>query len=196
MTEQLLAMEPRAAAARAAATHVDETVRAAAAMAQRFRSGGTLIVFGGGTLAADAQHVAVEFVHPVIVGKRALPAVALTTDVATLTAVTADEGYDSAFSHRLRLVAGPDDIALGLSTGADGDAAEHALAAARQLGLLTIGIVGAGPIRPETVDYLLPVDTVDPRIAKEVMVTYYHVLWELVHVYLERDPVVPVGMRS
>ena len=62
-------------------------------MALRFHRGGKLVVFGTGAASTDAQHVAVEFVHPVIVGKRALPAISLTSDAATVTGVAASEGF-------------------------------------------------------------------------------------------------------
>ena len=86
------------------------------AMAVRFHRGGKLIVFGNGGPSTDAQHVAVEFVHPVIVGKRALPAISLTADVATLTAIANRAGLAEIFAHQIRFLAEPADIALGLST--------------------------------------------------------------------------------
>ena len=83
-------------------------------MARRFAAGGKLIVFGSGAAATDAQHLAVEFVHPVIVGKRALPALSLAADVATLTGVASRDGVREVFARQLRLLADPGDIALGL----------------------------------------------------------------------------------
>src|SRR5262252_1209986 len=74
------------------ADEADEVARACHDMAARFHSGGKLIVFGNGGPSTDAQHVAVEFVHPVIVGKRALPAVSLTADVATVTGIAQSRG--------------------------------------------------------------------------------------------------------
>src|SRR5689334_5645 len=93
------------AAAVAAACH---------AMAIRFHRGGKLIVFGNGGPSTDAQHVAVEFVHPVIVGKRALPAISLTADVATVTGVANRVGLEDVFAHQLRIIGDPADIALGI----------------------------------------------------------------------------------
>ena len=79
-----------------------EVAAACHAMAVRFHQGGKLVVFGTGAASTDAQHVAVEFVHPVIVGKRALPAISLTTDVATVTGVAARAGMDGIFAHQIR----------------------------------------------------------------------------------------------
>ena len=90
-------------------------VGACHAMAARFQQGGKLVVFGIGGSSTDAQHVAVEFVHPVIVGKRALPAISLTTDVATVTGVAAREGMAGVCAHQIRHLAEPADIALGIS---------------------------------------------------------------------------------
>src|SRR5216683_8119797 len=73
----------------------DAVAQACHAMAVRFHQGGKLVVFGTGAASTDAQHVAVEFVHPVIVGKRALPAISLTCDAATVTGVAARAGMAS-----------------------------------------------------------------------------------------------------
>jgi D-sedoheptulose 7-phosphate isomerase len=164
-------------------------------MATRFRRGGKLIAFGSGGASTDAQHVAVEFVHPVIVGKPALPAISLTSDVATVTAIAAREGMGFVFSRQIRLLAEPADIALGICTGpgiagrAGDDGVLAGLTAARELGLLTVALAGAGggglAASPD-VDHLLVTSSSDPRIVKEIQVTTYHVLWELVHVFLEQ----------
>jgi hypothetical protein len=87
------------------------------AMAVRFHQGGKLIVFGTGGPSTDAQHVAVEFVHPVIVGTRALPAISLTTDVATVTGVAARFGLAEIFAHQIRYLAAPEGIALYRRSG-------------------------------------------------------------------------------
>ncbi|WP_067456168.1 D-sedoheptulose-7-phosphate isomerase [Actinomadura macra] len=167
------------AAAIAAACH---------AMAARFRRGGRLFTFGNGGAATDAQHVAVEFVHPVIVGKRALPALSLTGDVATLTGVGTSAGFAEVFAHQLRCFGGPDDIALGITPDGRCGNVLRGLGGARSLGMLTVALAGGdgGALgRGEAVDHLVVVPSDDPRVVKEVHVTAYHLLWELVHVFLE-----------
>jgi D-sedoheptulose 7-phosphate isomerase len=162
------------------------------AMAVRFHRGGKLIVFGTGGAAADAQHVAVEFVHPVIVGKRALPAISLTTDVATVTGIAEQDGMAAIFAHQLRYLAAPEDIALGISADGDNDSVRAGLAAARERGLLTVALAGGdgGAITSEhTAEHVLTAPASDPRIVKELQVTTYHVLWELVHVFFEQPGV-------
>src|SRR5580692_7199889 len=178
----------------------DQAAAVAAAcydMAVRFHRGGKLVVFGIGGASTDAQHVAVEFVHPVIVGKRALPAISLTSDVATVTGVAASQGLAEIFAHQIRYLAGPADIALGIS--ADGDCASvlNGLAAGRELGMLTVALVGGdgGAIAASpAVDHLLVTRSADPRVVKEMHVTCYHVLWELVHVFFEQPGVLGPGV--
>ena len=166
-------------------------------MAVRFHRGGKLVVFGTGGASTDAQHVAVEFVHPVIVGKRALPAISLTTDVATVTGIAERDGAAAIFAHQIRFLADPADIALGLS--ADGNTASvlAGLEVARDRGLSTIALAGGdgGQIAAGKVaDHLIVTPSDDPRVVKELQVTAYHVLWELVHVFFEQPGVLGPGV--
>ncbi|MBV9094190.1 MAG: SIS domain-containing protein [Streptosporangiaceae bacterium] len=184
--------ERRTGPAQHLAAQANAVAGACHAMAVRFHQGGKLVVFGVGAPSTDAQHVAVEFVHPVIVGKRALPAISLTTDVATVTGVAARSGLAQVFAHQIRYLAAPEDIALGISADGDCDAVLAGLAAARDLGLLTIALAagdGGAIAASPAVDHLLLARSDDPRIAKELHVTTYHVLWELVHVFFEQPGV-------
>src|SRR5215470_14558706 len=108
------------------AEQADAVAAACHAMAVRFHRGGKLV----------------EFVHPVIVGKRALPAISLTTDVATVTGIAEREGMDAIFSHQLRYLAAPGDIALGICATGNCGSVLAGLATARELGLLTIALAG------------------------------------------------------
>ncbi|HXH87922.1 MAG TPA: HypC/HybG/HupF family hydrogenase formation chaperone [Gaiellaceae bacterium] len=125
------------------------------ALARAFAAGATLVACGNGSAASDAAHVAVEFMHPVIVGKRALPA------------VTAPE------------LARPGDVALGLVHGGRDSLVEELLG---RPGLLTIAF--SGPERIEA-DYSFAIQSDDRAIVQEVQETAYHVLWELVHVFFD-----------
>jgi D-sedoheptulose 7-phosphate isomerase len=174
------------------AAHAADVATTCHAMAVRFHRGGKLMVFGNGGPSTDAQHVAVEFVHPVIVGKRALPAMSLTSDVATLTGIANEVGLAETFAHQIRFLGEPADIALGLST--DGNCANvlRGLEQARDIGMLTVALVGCdgGAIATRGVaDHVLVARSTDPRVVKEVHVTMYHVLWELVHVFFEQPGV-------
>src|ERR1700680_1451473 len=100
-------------------TEAEQIAQACWGMARRFHQGGRLLAFGNGALATDAQHVSVEFVHPVIVGKRALPALALTNDSATLSGLMARGDADMPFVRQIGVLARSQDIAMGFSP--DGD---------------------------------------------------------------------------
>jgi D-sedoheptulose 7-phosphate isomerase len=158
-------------------------------MAVRFHRGGKLLVFGNGGASTDAAHVAVEFVHPVIVGKRALPAMSLTGDVATVTGVGRTGQFAEVFAHQIRYLADPQDIALGISPDGNCLNVRRGLEVARQLGLLTVALAGGagGDLATSGVaDHLVVARSDDPRIVKEVHVTAYHIVWELVHVFFEQ----------
>jgi len=171
------------------AEEAERVARACHDMAMRFHRGGTLMVFGNGGASTDAQHVSVEFVHPVIVGKRALPSISLTNDVATLTGVALREGFGQVFAHQIRRLARPWDIALGLSSDGLCENVLRGLEEAKVRGLLTVALVGGdgGPIAASpAVDHVLFARSADPHVVKEVHVTIYHILWELVHVFFEQ----------
>ena len=158
-------------------------------LARAFHRGGRLLVFGTGTSATDAQHVSVEFVHPVIVGKRALPAFSLVADSATVTGLTQALGADAVFEHQLRVLGREPDIALAISHGGSCPGVVRGLTAARAAGLLTVALVGGdgGDVaRQGLADHCLVVGSDDPRIVKEGHVTLYHLLWELTHAFLDQ----------
>ena len=166
--------------------------RACYDMAQRFHRGGRLLCFGNGSAAADAAHIVVEFVHPVIVGKRALPAISLSNDAATMSGIARLGGVEDSFAAQLRLLAAADDIALGISADGQCPNVARALETARDAGLLTVALVGGdgGQIaKMPKLDHVLVARSDDPRVVKEIHVTTYHVLWELVHVFFEQPGV-------
>jgi D-sedoheptulose 7-phosphate isomerase len=185
----------RAAPVQDLADHAGTVAAACHAMAVRFHQGGKLVVFGIGAASTDALHVAVEFVHPVIVGKRALPAISLTADIATVTGLAARDGMGGIFAHQIRYLAGPADIALGISADGADESVLNGLITAHEMGMLTIALVGGvgedgGAIGSSpAVDHLFAARSSDPRIVKEVHVTSYHLLWELVHVFFEQPGV-------
>jgi D-sedoheptulose 7-phosphate isomerase len=146
------------------------------AMARRFHQGGRLLAFGTGCSAADAAHVVVEFVHPVIIGKRALPALGLS-------------GRPD-FRTELELFGEHEDIALGIASDPD-DRVSDGLATARDRGMLTLALVGGadGVALPPGLDHVIALRSGDPRVVREGHVTAYHVLWELVHVFLDAPEV-------
>jgi D-sedoheptulose 7-phosphate isomerase len=146
------------AGARMFGAEADRLARLCHRMAERFARGGRLVAFGASPAdRTDVRHVAVEFVHPVIVGKRALPALGI------------EPG-------EVALLAAPEDIAIAFGSG---DAVTEAVAAARQRGCLTVAFAPVGA------EWELAPPTDDPFVAQELVETTYHVLWELVHVFFE-----------
>ncbi|HVF60520.1 MAG TPA: phosphoheptose isomerase [Thermoanaerobaculia bacterium] len=150
--------------------HADQVPEVCRAMARRFHAGGRLLSWGGAAAGSDAWHVAVEFVHPVIVGKRALPALVL---------------GEEPLAH-LALLGRPVDIVLMIGTGGVGGTRERLLSLARQRGLLTLSLGGRAADTEPRADFSFGVADDDPTVVQEVHETLYHVLWELVHVFLEQ----------
>lgn len=159
------------------------------AMARRFHQQGRLIAFGNGAWATDAQHISVEFVHPVIVGKRALPAMALTNDSATISGLMASGETTMPFVRQLQALARPQDIAIGYSIDGHDTNVLAGLAYARLRGLLTLALLGrdGGEIAQSDLDFCFVVQADDPLVIQETHETLYHVLWELVHVFFEHE---------
>ena len=144
-------------------------------MSRRFLAGGRLLAFGRGSAATDAEHVSVEFVHPVIVGKRALPAL--------------DIGPD--FETRLPVIIRPEDMVMGFAFPERDAAMERALQMARERGALTFALAG------EVGDYPFDLPDRDSFVCQEVFEVLYHMLWETVHVYFEhREQGHDVGASS
>lgn len=170
-------------------TEAGRIAEACWAMARRFHQGGRLLAFGNGAWATDAQHVSVEFVHPVIVGKRALPALALTNDSATLSGLMAGGDTDMPFVRQLKVLARPQDITMGFSSDGNDANVLAALNLAKQKHLLTLALTGGdgGLLRESEAEYCFVVQSHDPLVIQETHETLYHVLWELVHIYFEHE---------
>ena len=171
------------------ATEADRISDACWSMARRFHQGGRLIAFGNGTSASDAQHVSVEFVHPVIVGKRALPVLSLTNDSSLISGLSVGHCDGVPFAHLLSVLGRPPDIALGFSTTGQDTNVFTALTAAHQVGMLTLELTGgSGAGRDHRdLDFSFNVPTTDAMVVQETHETLYHVLWELVHVFFEHE---------
>jgi D-sedoheptulose 7-phosphate isomerase len=161
------------------------------AMSRAFEKGGRLFAFGNGGSACDAQHVAVEFMHPIIEKRAALPALALGTDSALLTAIGNDRDFSLAFADQLRMLARTGDIALGISTSGKSANVNRALQAARELGLLTVGFSGRdGGRMPELCDHCFTVPSFSIHRIQEAQETLLHVLWDLIHLIRGEEDVI------
>lgn len=165
----------------------DEMIAAAGAMAGRFAAGATLLVCGNGGSATDADDAVADCLVPPGAGWRALPAVSLVADCATVTALTNDVGFEHVFTRQLAALARPGDIALGFTTSGSSANVVAAMELARRRGLLTIaccGYDGGVLARAGAVDHCFVVRReYVPRI-QEVHATLWHALLELVQVTL------------
>ena len=160
-------------------------------MAERFTRGGRLYCMGNGGSATDAQHVAVEFFHPIIEKRKPLPALALAADQALVTAISNDRDFAKVFADQLRVLGKPGDMALAISTSGHSPNLVQAVEAARDLGLLTIAFAGKdGGRLVELADYCFVVPSFSIHRVQETHVALYHIVWDLVHVALGEDDVI------
>jgi len=150
-------------------------------IADALRSGGKVLTFGNGGSAADAQHFAAELVGRYLKNREAWPAISLTTDTSILTAVANDFGYDSVFRRQVEAHGRKGDVAIGISTSGRSPSVVTALAKAREMGLVTIGMTGQGGGKlAGQVDHLIDVpSSATPRI-QEVHGLVIHVLCAIV----------------
>ncbi|HET9976365.1 MAG TPA: SIS domain-containing protein [Burkholderiaceae bacterium] len=172
------------------AAHGEDLVAMAHALAGVWRRGGRLFTAGNGGSSCDAAHIAVEFNHPITAGRPALAAVNLTADVAMLTAIGNDIGYEQVFARALLAQACAGDALIVVSTSGNSANLLAALAAARRAGLVTLALSGhdGGAIaRSADVDHCLVVASASIHRVQETHVAIYHVLWDLVHTLLAAD---------
>src|SRR3990172_1695762 len=150
-------------------------------LASCLRAAGKILCFGNGGSAADAQHLAGELLGRFLRDRAALPALALTTDPSVITAVANDLGYDAVFRRQVEAHGRPGDVAFGISTSGRSPNVISALRLARERGLVTVGLTGAGGGElPGLVDYLIDVPhPATPRI-QEVHGMVIHLLCQMV----------------
>jgi D-sedoheptulose 7-phosphate isomerase len=161
----------------------DLIVAAGQAMAQAFATGATLLAFGNGGSTTDAQDLVADLLDPPFAASRPLPAIALTDDIAVITAVANDVGFDNVFARQVIAFGQPGDIAAGFSTSGNSTNVLVALEQAKKQGLLTVAIAGydGGKMaRSTAVDFCIvaPSDHI-PRI-QEAQATIYHALLEVI----------------
>jgi D-sedoheptulose 7-phosphate isomerase len=155
-------------------------VEAAQAVASCLRSGGKSLVFGNGGSAADAQHLAAEFVGHFILERRALPAIALTTDSSILTAVGNDYGFEQVFARQIEALGNFGDIAIGISTSGQSANVIAAMHTARKKGLKTIGFIGKdGGALVKCVDIPILVRSTNTARIQECHIIIGHLICEL-----------------
>jgi len=155
-------------------------------IAERLSAGGKLLAFGNGGSAADAQHLAAEFVVRLGKDRPAMAAIALTTDTSVLTAGANDYGYEEVFARQVEALGRAGDIALGFSTSGDSENVRRALVRARELGLFTAAFLGSGggAIAP-VVELAVIVPSENTQRIQEVHIAMCHALTLLVEDVIE-----------
>ena len=170
--------------------YADAILSAGERMADAFRRGGRLLALGNGGSATSAADLVTELMVPPA-GVRPLPALSLTNDIAVVTAVGNDVGFDDVFVRQIIALARPDDIVVAVSTSGNSENLVRGLREARRRGLCTIAICGhdgGRMAREHCADHCFVVRSSSVHRIQEVQTTLYHVLTELVQQALEGDP--------
>jgi D-sedoheptulose 7-phosphate isomerase len=161
--------------------NLDVLEEAIETIAKVLSSGNKLLFFGNGGSAADAQHLAAEFVNRYLIDRPPLPAIALTTDSSVLTAISNDFGYELAFEKQIQALGQPGDAAIGISTSGTSANVIKGLAKAREMGLVTIGIGGnKGTPMQEVCDHYLGIEGGSTPRIQEVHHLLGHAMVEMV----------------
>ena len=159
----------------------ESLIRAATVIVEAFNSESKLMIFGNGGSAADAQHIAAEFVNKFMIERPPLPAMALTTDTSILTSVSNDYNFDDVFSKQIQALGIEGDVAWGISTSGEAANVLTGLRVARNRGLRTIGMTGSGGGKmAEFAQVLLGVDGENTARIQECHITMAHIICELV----------------
>jgi D-sedoheptulose 7-phosphate isomerase len=184
------ARDSRATNERFFAKQAPVLIAAARAIAGVYSSGGRLFSMGNGGSSCDASHVAVEFEHPITAGRPALAAVNLVADLAMISAVGNDVGFEHIFVRQIVAHGRRGDGLIGISTSGNSGNLIAAFAKAKEMGVATIGLAGGdgGNMKSSGfVDHCLVVPSTSIHRIQESHVTAYHILWDLVHTLLADD---------
>ncbi len=161
--------------------NIDAVIKVSNIVADTFNSGGKLLIFGNGGSSTDASHIAAEFVGRFKMERPALPAIALNTDMAILTAVANDYGFTDIFVRQLKAHAQEGDVVIGISTSGNSPNVVKAIEAAKSRGLKTIVFTGEKGSQLDSVaDHVLAVPSSDTPRIQETHITLGHVLCQMV----------------
>ena len=169
-----------AAAHERMASAVESVVAAAMAITAALKSGGTVLVFGNGGSAADAQHFTAELVGRFEQERKAWPAIALNTDTSALTAIGNDYGFDRVFARQVEALGRQGDVAIGISTSGNSPNVLRALETANERGLVTVALTGRGGDAGKIASVHVRVDEERTARVQEVHTTLLHVICALV----------------
>lgn len=164
-------------------------VQVVEAITRALQAGNKILLFGNGGSAADAQHLAAEFVNRFLIERPPLPAIALSTDTSVITSIGNDYSFSEIFSKQIRALGQEGDVAWGMSTSGTSENVLKGLQAARKMGLVTLCITGRDGGEMATVaDYFLNVSSQSTPRIQEVHITLGHVICELVDYKLFQQP--------
>ena len=154
---------------------------AADKMVESYRNEGKILVFGNGGSAADAQHLAAEFVGRFVRERKPLPAIALTTDTSAITAIANDYGYEEVFARQIRALGRAGDVAIAISTSGRSPGILKGVEVAREMGITTIGLTGGdGGLLSSLVDIAIVVQAKRTARIQEAHLLIEHLFCEIV----------------
>ncbi|MCX5835613.1 MAG: D-sedoheptulose 7-phosphate isomerase [Deltaproteobacteria bacterium] len=169
--------------------NLSRIVRVVEAVTGALKAGNKILLFGNGGSAADAQHIAGEFVNRFIIERPPLPAIALSTDTSVITSIGNDYDFSEIFSKQIRAIGQTGDVAWGISTSGKSPNIIKALETAKKMGLVTIAFTGRdGGDIARMVDYSLNVSSNSTPRVQEVHITVAHVICEMVDFKLFQRP--------
>ena len=174
-----------------------DVVDAAAILQKAFKSGNKVLIFGNGGSASDSQHIAAELVNKYEIKRKALPAIALTTDGSILTSVSNDVSFENVFSRQIEALGKKGDVALGISTGGKSPNVIKALRTARSMGLKTIAFLGSDKSKIKRLtDCCISVPSKSTPRIQELHITIAHIICELVEDALSDKKEAPKNENS
>ncbi|MFH1581566.1 MAG: D-sedoheptulose 7-phosphate isomerase [Pseudomonadota bacterium] len=160
--------------------NIDLIVKGAERLAACVASGKKILIFGNGGSAADAQHIAAEFINRFQIERPPLAAIALTTDTSVITSIGNDYGFDKIFSKQIKALGKKDDIAWGISTSGNSANVIKGINAAKEIGLFTIGFTGRGGKLAQFADMVFPVESDKTARIQEAHITLGHIFCDIV----------------
>ena len=162
------------------ATKADILMSIAEELVRSFHSGNKVLLFGNGGSAADAQHIASELAGKFYLDRDPLPAIALTTNTSSLTAIANDYGYDTVFVRQLKGLVKKGDVVIGISTSGNSPNVLLAIEEAKHLGAVTVAFTGKGGKLKKLADYALSIPSEDTPRIQEAHITAGHIICYLV----------------
>ena len=159
---------------------MDALIAAADMLVTCVASGHKILLFGNGGSAADAQHIAAEFINRFQIERHPLPALALTTDTSIITSIGNDYSFDQIFEKQIQALGKRDDVAWGISTSGNSPNVVAGLRAARERGLRCLGMTGQGGALIDASDLALTVPTTTTARVQETHIVMGHILCQLV----------------